>query len=304
MAKKYRKPIPKSQKEIAEDLQTPYDESRTNPSLNTPVNDQTNLDFLRGEKLSFTDDTVKPMSIGIKDIDESIMYYFNEVIKPFVVNNNERIAVPVIYGNPEKWKSFQKDSYLRDDNGALLCPLIMFKRDSIDNNNSLSRNLDANSPLLYTTTQKNFNSKNFYSNFNILNNSVPTKQYIVNVIPNYVNITYSCVVQTYYVEQLNKIVEAINYASNSYWGDPSRFKFRANIDSFSTVVEFVADKNRVAKSSFTIKMYGYLLPDVPQKDLNSIKKFNSKSKLTFQTEAVSQIPTQSNVTPDGRKRDI
>ena len=52
-------------------------------------------------------------------------------------------------------------------------------------------------------------------------------------MPDYVTINYSCVVQTYYTDQLNKIVEAINYASDSYWGNPERFKFRARIRYFN-----------------------------------------------------------------------
>jgi hypothetical protein len=31
---------------------------------------------------------------------------------------------------------------------------------------------------------------------------------------------------------MNKLIEAINYASDSYWGDPESFKFKASIDSF------------------------------------------------------------------------
>ena len=29
------------------------------------------------------------------------------------------------------------------------------------------------------------------------------------------------------MSQLNKIIEACEYASDAYWGDPSKFKFRA-----------------------------------------------------------------------------
>jgi hypothetical protein len=36
---------------------------------------------------------------------------------------------------------------------------------------------------------------------------------------------------------MNKIIEAINYASDSYWGDKERFKFNAKIDTFSNSVE-------------------------------------------------------------------
>ena len=39
------------------------------------------------------------------------------------------------------------------------------------------------------------------------------------------------------MEQLNKIVEACEYASDAYWGNPERFQFRAFIDSFTTETE-------------------------------------------------------------------
>ena len=306
----YRKPVPKTQKEISEGLQTPYDATMGNPNdaknqgQFSPEN-QANLPFNRSEKLSWKGDDIKPFSIGIQDIDESIMYYFQNVIRPSVLQNGERIAVPIIYGSPERWKSIQKDAYYRDKKGAIMNPIIMFKWDSLEKNRSLSRKLDANSPNLYTSWQKSYDSKNFYSNFGLLNNRVPTKQYIANVIPDWVNLTYSCIAQTYYVEQLNKIIEAINYASDSYWGDPSRFKFRARIDNFTTVTELQQSQERLVRGTFTLKMYGYIVPDIIQKDLNSVKKYNSKSKLTFNMETDSspnRFEANPTITEDGRTR--
>jgi hypothetical protein len=292
MADNYRKPVPKSQKEISTNLQTPYDAQLGNPNdasegSQYPPNNQANIPFNRSTKMSFKGDTTKPFSIGIKDLDESIMYYFDNVIKPYVVQNGERIAVPIIYGSPERWKSIQKDAYYRDKKGAIMMPIIMFKRNSIEKNRSLSRKLDANSPNLYTFWQKSYNNKNFYSNFGLLNNRVPTKQFIANVVPDYVNLTYTCIAQTYYVEQLNKIIEAINYASDSYWGDPERFKFRASIDNFTTVTELQQSQERLVRGTFDIKLYGYIVPDVVQKDMDSVKKFNEKSKIIFQMETTS-----------------
>jgi hypothetical protein len=231
------------------------------------------------------------------------MYYFNEVIKPSVLQNGERIPVPIIYGSPERWKSVQKDGYYRDKKGAMMMPILMFKRDSLSKNRKLSNKLDANNPNLYTSWQKPYNDKNLYSNFGVLNNRVPTKQFIANVIPDWVDLTYSCIVQTYYVEQLNKIIEAINYASDSYWGNPSRFKFRARIDNFTTVTELQENQDRLVRGNFEIKMYGYIIPDIIQKDLNSVKKYNDKSKITFSMETSStpqRYEANPTTTPDGR----
>jgi hypothetical protein len=311
MAKNYyRKPIPKTQREISEGLQTPYSVEYGKPNSDTPEqyppNNQANLPFNRSEQMSFKDDTTKPFSIGIKDIDESIMYYFDNVIKPSVIQNGERIAVPIIYGSPERWKSIQKDAYYRDKKGAIMMPILMFKRDTIEKNRALANKLDSNQPNFYTFFQKIFNPKNAYDNFNLLNNKIPSKQFIANVVPDYVNLTYSCIAQTYYVEQLNNIIEAINYASDSYWGNPERFKFRARIDNFTTVTELQQSQERLVRGTFQIKMYGYIVPNILQKDITSIQKVNSKSKVTFTMETNSKPQTyQVNPTsyPDGRSRE-
>ncbi len=67
----------------------------------------------------------------------------------------------------------------------------------------VANKLDANHPHLYTSWQKAYNSKNSYSNFDVLTNRVPTKQFIANVVPDYVTVTYSFIIQTYYMDQLN-----------------------------------------------------------------------------------------------------
>ena len=294
-----RKPNPKSQKQISNDQVEPYvfpdtGESYGNPNIPSQFNqftsnDQSGIPFNRSEQMSVKDDTYKQFVVGLQDIDEAIMFYFQNVIRPFVYQNGTRIEVPVIYGSPEKWKSVQKDGYYKDKNGAIMAPLIMFKRDTFEKNRSLTNKLDANQPNLYTSWSKTYNPKNDYSNFNVLTNRIPVKQFVVNVVPDYVNLTYTCAIQTYYVEQMNKIIEAINYASDSYWGDPERFKFKASIDSYSTAIEVSDNTNRIIKGTFTIKLFGYIIPDTVQKDVTSIKKYNSKAQVIIGLETVNNI---------------
>jgi hypothetical protein len=50
-------------------------------------------------------------------------------------------------------------------------------------------------------------------------------------------------------------------------------------------------------------MYGYIVPDSIQKDLNSIKKFNDKSKIIFSMETDSlpqRYEANPTTTKDGR----
>ena len=297
----YRKPTPKNQKEISNNLVEPFvnpetEETRGNPNLPkdkrkfTPKS-QKGVDFNRSEETSFKGDTVKPFTVNIQDVDEAILFYFENVIRPSVVQSGERIAVPLVYGSPERFKSIQKDGFFRDKKGKVMSPIIMFKRDSLEKNYGIASKIDPNNPNLYTSFQKSYNPKNSYSNFNVLNNRIPTKQFIANVVPDYVTLTYSFIVQTYYIEQLNKIIEAINYSSNSYWGDPERFKFRSRIDTFNTITELNQGQNRVVRSTFVLNVNGYIIPDVIQKDIHAVKKFNSKSKVTFTAETTTNIKT-------------
>jgi hypothetical protein len=280
MASTGRKPIPKTQAEISDSLIQPYDKTLGNPN-------DVQKGFNRAEQTSWKGDPNKTFSVGIQDIDESIMYYFDNVIQPYVQQNGERISVPIIYGAPERWKSFQKDGYYRDKSGRIMSPIIMFKRNSLSKDRSIGNKLDANKPINFGVYGKSYSSMNAYDNFSVLTNRIPDKQYYAVVIPDYVNIQYSCIIQTYYIEQLNKIVEAINYASDSYWGDPERFKFRARIDSFATVQELTEGQERVVRSTFDINLRGYIVPDTIQKELNTIPKFRDKSKVLFGLEVSS-----------------
>jgi hypothetical protein len=168
-----------------------------------------------------------------------------------------------------------------------MAPLIMFKRESITKNRSIGNKLDANNPHNYSVSQKKYDARNSYDNFKVLTNRIPEKQFYATVIPDYVTIDYTCTVFTYYVEQLNKIVEAIGYASDAYWGDPERFKFKALIDSFGFQTELTQDDERVVRSTFNIKLNGYIVPDILQKDINSLKKFSDTTKIIFSIEASS-----------------
>jgi hypothetical protein len=275
-----RKPIPKTQQELSNDLSGANDSLLGNPNLANPNFAGPN----RSLQNSFEGDTVKPFTVGIQDLDEAIMYYFQNVIRPFVMQNGNRIEVPVIYGSPERWKSTQRDGYYKDKNGAIMAPLIMFKRNSIQKNRSIGNKLDANYPNLYGVMKKKYDTKNFYSNFNVLNNRIPEQQFYAVTIPDYVTVTYSCIVYTYYVEQLNGIVEAINYASDSYWGNPQRYQFKAAIDSFNIVTEVPQTEVRIVRSTFDIKLYGYIIPNTLQNNVASLKKFRNKAKLIFSLE--------------------
>jgi len=281
-----RKPIPKTQKQLGNEQVVP-----TYPQAGNPNNFNPTPQNNRALNTTFKGDTTKPFSVGIQDIDEAIFYYFENVIQPSVTQNGARLPVPIIYGSPEKWKSYQKDGYYRDQFGKIQAPLIMFKRNNITKNRQIANKLDANYPNNFGVYTKRYRPQNANDNLKVLNNRVHQKEYYAVVMPDYVTVTYTCIIFTYYVEQLNKIVESMEYASDAYWGNPQRYQFKAMIDSFGFQTELSQDDERIVRSTFNIKINGYIIPEVLQKDITALKKFSNKTQIFISTETTIP-PTQ------------
>ena len=274
-----RKPIPKNQSEIVQDTINPY----LNQGKPFSENVFTHRDN-RGNNTSRKNDSVKDFSIGLEDIDYAIKYYFETAILPTVIQDGNRIAVPIIYGSPERWKSIQADGYYRDTNGKLVVPLIMYKRTNIEKNRNLGNKIDGNLASLFQTFETRYNQKNQYDKFSLLNNRVPSKQYYVSVVPDYVTISYECVIFTNFVEQNNSIIESIEFAADSYWGDKSRYQFRTSIDSFATTNIINSGEDRVATTNVTLKVNGYLLPNTINQHLSDTNLHYSPAQIVFTLE--------------------
>ena len=284
------KPIPKNQAELMREQITPYLTSQGQPDSETPFSAN------RGTDYSMKNDTVKDISVGLEDIDNAIMYYFNNVIKPNVVQNGQQLAVPVIYGSPERWKSVQADGFYRDNSGRLMVPLIMFKRESFEKDRSVGNKLDGNKAHLYQIVGSKYNIRNAYDRFSVINNRIPSEQYYITAVPDYITLTYNCIIFTDFIEQNNKLVEAVEFASDSYWGDPARWKFRASIDSFTTTTLLEEGTDRAAKSSFTIKVNGYIIPNTVNQDLAVARgKFYTKSQVVFDLEVIDGAGQTTNI---------
>jgi len=90
---------------------------------------------------------------------------------------------------------------------------------------------------------------------------------------------------------MNKIIESVNFAADSYWGDPERFNFRAMIDNFTTVTELNQGEDRKVRTEFQINMLGHIVSDSINAQLNGLNKFYSKSAISFKIETAGSIET-------------
>ena len=286
-------PRPKTQREIL--LSNPVQDTYKNPETGETTGNPNRAfpEKNRATQVSFRDDTTKPFELGLKENDEAIFYYLENIIKPTVIQNGVVQKVPIYYGSPERWAQVQKQGYLRDNKGKIMLPVITFKRNNVEKIRNITNKLDANFPNNVKLFQKQYSQKNAYDNFNILNNRIPKKESYAVVVPDYVMLTYDFIISTYYVEQMNKIVEAMNYASDSYWGNPERFKFRARINSYATSVEIQDAGNRIVKTNFSLNLYGYLIPDTIQKELSAVKKISNTTQIIYNLETVKRLPEEN-----------
>jgi hypothetical protein len=268
-----RKPISPLPNSVFEDSIN----SRTGLLSNPPDTQKEN----RALEVRRDDDTQPDFKIGLQDIDEAIFHYFNNFIKPEIKGNtDERISVPTIYGSPEIWKSVQNDGYYRDKNSKIQTPLIMVQRTNVEKRRDLSNKIDPNYPQVYQTFAKAYSRRNQYDQFSLLNNKIPQKEFYTVVMPDYVNITYEGLIWTDFVEQMNGLVEAINYASDGYWGDPDKFKFRTTVGNFGNTIDVSTTDNRLVRTSFSLNILGYIIPDNIQRTVaHKGSKFFSKSEV-------------------------
>jgi hypothetical protein len=271
------KPRPQNQREILDQM---LGNEAVDPTSGRPLV----VPYNRGNDVSTKDDRVKDVSIGIVDIDTAIIKYIEEKIKPSSIQDGNRIKVPVMYGFPERWQTIQEKGALREISGRFLAPVIVIKRDSLTANRTLGNKIDANNPQNLHVFSSGYTKKNQYDNFSALTNRDPIKEYRLVVTPEYITLKYSLVIFTNHLEQNNKIIEAFQYASNTYWGEEGRFQFRANIDSYTTSTEYSSGDDRTTRTNFEITLNGYIIPDTINRDVSYPKKFLSKAQVIFNLE--------------------
>jgi len=255
----------------------------------------------RGEARRRDKQEQKNVEVTLMDHDAAIMYYFQNTITPTVMEQGEEIKVPIMYANPERWKTIQKNGHLRDNKRQLITPVIAFRRNSIARDDTMAVDkLDANDPKLFYTFEKKYTQENRYDKFSVQKGILPQRELYNVAVPDYVIMTYECIIWTAYIEQMNKLIEKINYSDGAYWGEPGKFKFKVNIDSFDDATE-MADNERMIKTSFSFNFRGYLIPESFNNYINT-RKYLSPARININDE--TDISISRLFAPDTRAETV
>jgi hypothetical protein len=238
----------------------------------------------RAEQIRRDDDIIRTTKRSLYDIDYAIKWYIENEIRPQIIDQERLLPVPVIFAAGEKWDNVRKLGYIRDEKGMLQSPVIMLKRNSVTERDSV-RGLDVNHVLsenvrIYKTK---YNERNKYQDelFPIpLNEPQPSEKVYIADIPKYVNIEYEMMLWCDFTEQMNYLVDQILPYSRYAWGnEANRFSTSLGQISFETVN--TVGEDRLVRATIPITVLGTLLSEQEVRR-STLRKAYSVKKVTFE----------------------
>jgi hypothetical protein len=218
-------------------------------------------------------------SISLFDIDYAMMSYLEDTALPTLDDNGTALKIPVVYGNSERWNGSRREGVFRDSKGKIQLPIMMIRRTSITKDDTMPM---LNRHVSYQGITK-YSKDNRYDRFSALGGNIKPKYEIYKIqMPEYVELNYDCMVWTNYTEQLNEVIEQLQYTS-SYWGDKEKFKFRTSLSDFNIINEVGEGTERINRIEFSLSVKAYLLPEKFDGE-NVIKKSMSTKRVVVATE--------------------
>ena len=274
--------------------------NKPNPKRTEGLNNDPLLN--RAEQVRRDDDVIRTVKQTVYDIDYAIKWYIENEIQPQITSNKNLVDVPVIFSNGEKWDNVRRLGYIRDEKGMLQSPLIMLKRNSMQERDN-TRTLDVNRPqagnqIIYRTK---YNERNRYQDelFPIPTNEPQNSQkiYVVDV-PKYVNIEYDMMLWCDFTTQMNDVVDQIMPYGRFAWGNEAN-KFATAMGSVSFETVNTVGEDRLVRATIPLTVMGTLLSEQETRK-STIKKMYSVKKVVFQTVIdldnnifeTTKIPTQ------------
>ena len=258
------------------------------PLIAQPQTDTPNRGY---ENRSRSDDAAS-IHVTLEQIDETILNYLTEIINPSITEQDRVIPVPVVYANPERWKSIRKDGMYRDPkNEKLQPPMIVIRR------SGMSRNpmTNPNNKYVYVSHQSRWNKLNAYDRFAALNNIVPSEEIYNVVVPDYIDLNYEMIVWTEYMSQMNSIIETLNTENEEFWGLRNQYKFRVKMQDVTDKSDLPSTRERVVRSVYNMIVSVYLIPE------KHIKNFAAKS-ITTKSYTVKKVVITAEI--DGTKETL
>ena len=202
------------------------------------------------------DGKFKDFSSALYDIDYAVKWHLENKIQPTVTEENAVITVPILFAAGEKWSAVQKHGYLRDNQGKLLTPLIMIKRNSVSNRDDIQDLHVLESADARITFKRTYTKQNKYDRFN-LSRGQPVGEYYSMDVPKFVQIEYELLIWTNNSIQINEVVEQLMWFSGKAFGDSRKFIPLIEPPSFEAVNS--TGEDRIVRATMGMRTKAHIL---------------------------------------------
>lgn len=247
--------------------------------------------FNRADQTRRDDDVIRSKQRTIYDIDYSIKHFIDNEIRPQIKADQTLIPVPVIFANGEKADNVRRLGYLRDEKGKLQSPLIMLKRNSVqerDNNKTLDVNRQY--PGNHFVHRQRFNKRNRYEDtlFPLPKyEPVNSQEIFVIDIPKYVTLEYEMLLWCDFSTQMNDLIDQILPYNRYGWGNEGN-KFHVSYGSTSFETVNTVGEDRLVRATIPLTVLGTLLP-AQETRIDTIRKMYSIKKVSFDVVVTTDI---------------
>jgi hypothetical protein len=239
-------------------------------------------------------DFTKNYAVTLKDIDTTVINHIKNVISPTVQEAGELIKVPVLYANEERWKSVRKNGVLRDRNSSIMLPVITIRRTEVAFSDTIPMSFDNDlkGEFISVVRSKKWSKKNRYDRFSVVTGEKPIYDTIVSGMPDHVNCTYSVILFTNYMEQMNYLSELFLEHLGTYFGDSEDYKFLSDATGgITSAIEMDVAGERLVKNELNITIKAYVIPETSSniygKTMELSKNITGPRKVVFGTETVT-----------------
>jgi hypothetical protein len=238
------------------------------------------------------DGTVKDVSIALYDVDYAVKWHLENVINPTCIEDNAVITVPILFAAGEKWASVQKHGYLRDNQGKILTPMIMIKRNSVSKREDIQDLKVLETADARITFERKYTKANRYDRFS-LSQASPVKEFYSIDVPKFVQIEYELLIWTNNSIQLNEVVEQLIWFDGKAFGDAHKFITHIDPPSFESVN--ANGEDRIVRATMGMRTKAHILnthgPNAP-----AMYKLNPVNKIVTAYEVDTAIERTTSVT--------
>jgi hypothetical protein len=229
--------------------------------------------------------SIKDISIALYDVDYAVKWHIENVVQPTVIEENSVISVPIMFVAGEKWASVQRHGYLRDNQGKLLTPLIMIRRNSVTKREDIQDLKVLETAEARIIFERKYTAANRYDRFN-LTNKIPVKDYYSVDVPKFVQIEYDLLMWTNNSIQLNEIVEQLMWFDGKAFGDSHKFITHIDPPTFESIN--TTGEDRIVRANMSMRTKAHILnthgPNAP-----SLYKLNPVNRMVVTLEVDSHI---------------